>query len=299
MTAVDRPGSVACLVLAHGDPQHARRLRAALQPFDVFLHCDRRTDDATAAALVEDLPPTRVVTPRYACAWGAIGLVEAELQGYRQFLEHSSAAHLVVMSGADYPLCSTADIAAFLAEVGERSVADFWPLPFAAWGRSGGLQRLRYRHWAWRKHMIRLPLPRRLPDGVVPSGASVWKILSRRHVEAVLAAVRQRPDLLEFWRRSWSADETFVPTLLRSPVTDVDWEAESVRGEAWWIGWDGKPRKSPPWLDDDYFDRLAAGAAGEGRPVPALFARKVSTTRTPGLLDRIDTELRSAPVVAP
>ena len=298
MSSSSRSSPVACLVLAHNDPSHVSRLRAALDPLPVFLHVDRRTDDATFSALTDGLPPTSIVGPRHACGWGAFGLVAAELDGYRQVLANSDAQHIVVMSGADYPLRSSEQIAAYLASVGDRSVARFWPLPFPAWGRSGGFSRLRYRHWAWRKHMIRLPIPRALPADVVPSGASVWKIITRRHAQAVLDVVDSRPDLVAFWRRSWCADETFIPTLLRSPLSGIDWDAESVTGEAWWIGWDGTPRKSPPWLTEQHFDRLRDAAhQADGRPVPALFARKVSTALSGPLLDRIDGELRTESVV--
>jgi hypothetical protein len=296
MTRGVEPSSpaVACLVFAHNDPAQVRRLRNALDPFPVFLHVDRRTDSEQFAELTEGLAPTSVVQPRSACGWGSFGLVQAELDGYRQVLRQSTAQHIVVMSGADYPLWSTADIADYLRIVGDRSVARLWPLPFAPWGPSGGLARLRYRHWGWRKHMLRLPIPRALPSDVVPSGASVWKIISRRHAQAVLDVVDARPDLVAFWRRSWSSDETFIPTLLRSPLTGIDWDSEHVTGEAWWIGWDGTRRKSPPWLDESYFEALRNGAAAaDGRPVPAMFARKVSTSFSGSLLDRIDVELRA------
>ena len=72
-----------------------------------------------------------------------------------------------------------------------------------------------------------------------------------------------------------------------------------MTGEAWWIGWDGTPRKSPPWLTEQHFDRLRdAAQQADGRPVPALFARKVSTAISGPLLDRIDTELRTGVAVA-
>ncbi|MBA8792643.1 hypothetical protein FHX74_000237 [Friedmanniella endophytica] len=305
MTADDRDdpsppgastGRVACLVLAHGDAPQVLRLRSALAPMPVLLHCDARTDPAVFAAMTEGLEPSAVVTPRQVCEWAGFGLVEAELAGYRRFLETTEAGHLVVLSGADYPLHPAAAVADWIVGTGGRSVAELWPLPFPAWGRSGGLARLRYRHWAWRKHMLRLPVPRRIPADVSPSGASVWKIISRAHARAVVDLVDARPDLVAFWRRSWCADETFVPTLLRSPISGVDWENESINEAAWWIGWDGTRQKSPPTLTAGHFDRLEAAARGvdpeRPRTVPALFARKVSSTVSGPLLDRIDAELR-------
>ena len=305
---IDYPadGTAACLVLAHGDPVHLRRLRSALEPMPVFLHVDAGVAPARFAELVDGVEPARLVQPRSRCSWASFGLVQAELDGYRQILASSGAQHIVVMSGADYPLRPGSEIASFIGGLADRSLARVWPMPYHAWGSSGGLARLRYRHWAWRKHMLRLPVPRPLPFGVEPSGASVWKIISRRHAQAVLDVIDARPDLVAFWRRSWSADETFIPTLLRSPITGIDWAAESLTGEAWWIGWDGTRRKSPPWLTEQHFDVLAEAADGRGvdssgeqRTVPALFARKVGSQTSTALLDRIDAELLGRAAVRP
>lgn len=285
--------TVACLVLAHSDPPQLRRLTSALAPMPVYLHVDRGVAPNPYADLTAGLPQHQLVRPRSRCSWAGFGLVQAELDGYRHILEHSSARHIVVLSGADYPLRPGPEIASFVGALGHRSLARIWPMPYHAWGRSGGLSRLKFRHWAWRKHMLRLPIPRPVPDGLQPSGASVWKIISRPHAQAVLDVVDRRPDLVAFWRRSWSADETFIPTLLRSELTGIDWPTESVNGEAWWIGWDGTRRKSPPWLTEQHFDILRDAAQGRGanRSVPALFARKFDTRLSAKLLKRIDEEL--------
>ena len=54
------------------------------------------------------------------------------------------------------------------------------------WGRNGGLDRLRYPHFAHRKRMIRIPVPRRLPADVVPAGGAQVKVLAREHAQAVV-----------------------------------------------------------------------------------------------------------------
>ena len=48
--------TLACVVLAHADPIHVRRLVAALEPFPVYLHCDSRTSPSVYAEMTDGLP---------------------------------------------------------------------------------------------------------------------------------------------------------------------------------------------------------------------------------------------------
>lgn len=287
--------SLACVVLAHTDPVHVRRLVAALDPFPVFLHCDQRTPDDVFAAMTADLPDRCVVLDRLRTGWARWENVAAELAGYRAALAATDATHIALLTGADYPLATTAEIRAFLAEHEGRSIALYLPMPQRRWGRSGGLARLRYRHRAWRKHMLRLPIPRRLPADIVPAGGSQVKVLARQHAQAVVGVADARPDLVRFWRSSWVADETFVGSVLSSPSLVPGWAGEHVADDLWWIGWGGQRSKSPPWLDLSHLDRLVAArqGAGAGR-VPRLFARKFSTAVSTPLLDAVDESLRAA-----
>lgn len=286
-------GGVTCVVLAHNDPPHVARLLAALDPFPVVLHCDARTPRAAFDQMLSGARGRCVpVYPRRVARWAQWDIVAAELDAYRIALEVSDAQHIVVMAGSDYPLASTADIQDVLAAHAGKSVCFLRPMPLPDWGRTGGTARLRYRHWAWNKHMVRLPLPRRLPRDIVTSGGSVQKVLSRQHVRQLLDIVDSRPDLVRFWRRTWAADETFIPSLLLSPELGIDWASQHVQGRLWRIGWDGTRRKSPAWLTLDRFDWLKSARDDPAGPVPAVFARKFSTARSTELLDRIDVELR-------
>jgi hypothetical protein len=142
--------------------------------------------------------------------------------------------------------------------------------------------------------MLRLPVPRRLPPDVVPAAGSQVKVLARRHVEALLDAVERRPDLIRFWRRSWIADETFVGSVLQSPMLVQGWAAEHVPADLWSINWGGERRKSPPWLGLADLDRLAAARRGGSDRPPMLFARKFSTATSGALLDAVDSSLRNS-----
>lgn len=279
--------ALACIVLAHEDPVHVRRLIESLDPFPVFLHCDARTSESVFRAMTDGLPDRVRLLPRIRTGWAKWENVEAEVSGYRAALADTDASHVAVLTGSDYPLANATEITALLAAHHEESFVAVHPLPYEAWGRDGGRARLRFPHWAWRKHMVRLPIPRRLPRGVVPAGGSQLKVLARHHAASVVDAVDRRPDLVRFWRRTWIADETFVPTVLQSPTLTPGFAEQHVPHALWWIGWDGSAMKSPPWLTTADAGRLLERRTFPGG-LPHVFARKFSTEQSSDLLDVVD-----------
>ncbi len=289
--------ALACVVLAHTDPAHVRRLVAALDPFPVLLHCDARTPEDTFRRMTEGLGSRVVVLPRQRSPWGGWGPVAAELAGYERALAETDASHVAVLSGSDHPLVSTAVIEDVLRRIPGQSIAYTTPMPVADWGLDGGRWRLRFRFVPRGKRMLWLPVPRPLPRGVVLAGGSALKLLAREHVVAVVAAVDRNPDLVRRWRHTWIPDETFVPTLLHTPALVPGWHGSGVRGSAWFIRWEGPRTQSPPWLTEDDLDAVRAELRDPGDGVVTLFARKFSTDRSGALLDAIDDEFRSAGVV--
>jgi hypothetical protein len=279
------------VILAHADPTHLHRLIAALDPFQVFLHIDARTPDATFAAMTADLPSRCTLLERTATPWAQWGIVSAELEGYRAALETTDATHIAVLSGSDYPLASATEIAGYLECHIGRSFAEVHELPFEQWGWSGGFARLRYRHWVFKKRMLRLPLPRRLPQGITFTGGSQSKVLAREHARAVVEVADKHPKLTRFWRRTWVPDETFVYSILNTPPFVPGWKKQLVQDNLWWIGWDGLRHKSPPWLDMTHRDVLLNRQDPGDSQVPVLFARKFSTERSTPLLDAIDSQI--------
>lgn len=284
---------LAAVILAHRDPTHVRRLIGALGDADVFVHCDARTDDGVFAAVAAGAPVGVRWLDRRPTPWAGWGIVEAELDGLRRAVAETAATHMAVLQGADYPLAPPAEIAGVLDRVGPRSVLPVRPLPYDAWGRGGGLPRLRYRHRAWRRHMLRLPVPRALPDDLRPAGGPALKVLSRAHAAAVVAVADARPDLVRFFRSVWAPDETFVPSLLASPDLVERVPGDVVDQNLWYLDWAGGGTKSPRWLTADRYDDLSAARhrdRDDPTRLPALFARKFSTERSAGLLDRIDQD---------
>jgi len=79
-----------------------------------------------------------------------------------------------------------------------------------------------------------------------------------------------------------------------SPALVPGFAGAHVPSDLWWIGWDGKRHKSPPWLGLDHLEPLAEARAGGIDGFPRLFARKFSSATSGAVLDAIDRELRAA-----
>jgi hypothetical protein len=283
---------LACVVLAHADPVHVRRLVAVLDPFPVFLHCDANTPDQVYRAMTRELPPRVTLLDRIRCGWARWEVVAAEVEGYRAALAATDAGHVALLTGSDYPLASTATIRAALGEIPGRSVAQFHRLPYSQWGPLGGYPRLWFPHYAYRRHMIRVPVPRRLPGGIAFSGGSQLKVLARHHAQAVVDVYDRRRDLVDFWRRTWVPDETFVGSVLNTPGLVPGWAGQHVDSNWWYIGWNQTRQKSPPWLTVDDLPTLERARRDPADGVPRLFARKFSTDVDTDVLDEIDRSLR-------
>lgn len=291
--------SLACVMTAYTDPVQVRRLIQALEPFPVFLHCDARASRQTFEAMTSDLPARVTVLPRRKTPWASWGCVAAELDGYRRAIATTDTSHVALISGSDYPLTSVEGIRAFLGARLGRSIGWSQPLPKYGWGRDGGYWRFRYRFASWRKHMLVLPVRRRLPSGIAFAGGSPWKILAREHVEALLRVVDERPDLPRWWSTTWIPEETFVWSVLHSPDLVPGWRDRYVRADPWVVHWSDGPAKSPEWITTADLGHLADRRNGDDERGPAIFARKFSTSVDPAVLDLIDASFRSQPSLGP
>jgi hypothetical protein len=243
--------------------------------------------------------------------------VEAELAALRAAIVRTNARHIVVLTGADYPLLSMHELSRELEKWDGYSWLRNVPLPFPAWNTDrhpdGGLWRVQHRFWTWRHQVVfcrgvplRLPIKREVPRGLELRGGSQWKIYARHHIEILLGLVDRRPDLVRFWRSTLVPEETFVASVLGSTALCGSQALPVCYDHAWYVDWPDRAAEHPKWLTSADFDRLAearraephspatafAATAPNRRPCRKLFARKFSSSVDSEILDRIDTDLR-------
>ena len=302
--------AIATVILAHGDAPQVQRALRAMKGTARVLHCDARTAEPVFRAMISGLEDDLCVIRRVPTTRTSWSLVHAELDALRAALRHTRADHIVVMSGACYPVTSVQDLEDELA--GWRGLTRMWhfPLPHPRWDTArnpdGGLWRFRRRFVLRGEQVMHVgghPLrgPRReIPSSLELHGGSQWKIYARSHVEAVLELLDRSPDLIRFFRHSYVPDESFFPTLLRSrQLLGQQVADETIDDRAWYWEWP-QASESPMWLTNDSFGRIRARATGPVRsvgdppaaPYRCLFVRKVASAHG-DLVERIDLELRS------
>lgn len=287
---------VAFVILAHNDPRKVRRLIGALGGADVFLHCDARTPDSVAHAMLPERRANVRLVERGRAKLASWSLVTAELRALEAALRFSDAEHIVVMSGACYPLASYGDICDDLAQWRGRSRFELHPLPFRGWNSRwlghGGLGRLSVRFLGRGDDLITIgdrPIPggrSRIPPELELYGSSAWKIYARRHVQALLETLSERPEQTAFWRHVFIPEESCVASILRSPALVGDLSKDVVDDHLWAIRWHGESAH-PEWLGAQDIDMLRTAKDVEHK----LFARKVGS-QAADLLDLIDSQLR-------
>ena len=284
----------AVVVVAHDKPRHFHRLMAAIDPLPAFVHIDANTPSDIHAQMIDGLCGNVTLLPRLHAGWARYEVLQAELSGYRAALESTDAEHVILLTGADYPLASVAAITEYFTQNEGRSFVEVDPVPRAAWGRTGGADRFWFRQWPWGKRRMVLPVPRRVPAGVQRAGGSQSKVLCRAHAQYVLDLLDERPDLWRYFRRCWTPDEVTIHSLLLSKALGgPDQVFESRDQPLWFMDWGEEPTPSPHWLTTAHFPGIRDARTRPDRP--ALFARKLSDDSA-DLTDLIDSELRTIPI---
>jgi Core-2/I-Branching enzyme len=290
------------ILLVHRDPPQVVRLVDRLDdPDSTFVvHVGRANPDAYApiAAALGGRPNVSFL-PRRRIHWGGWGISSAFLDGFDALAEGAPDVEYVFnLSGQDYPLKTNDAMRSRLAGQAGRSFIDHFRIPVADgdgsldWSlQRGGLDRIEFWHFhAYGRHARFpgkfVPLsrgPRRLPGGLEPHGGQAWWTLSREAVAYVRRFLRERPDVLRFFRFADVAEELMFQTvLLSSPLRD-----SIVNDDLRHIVW--KPGVSHPEL-------ITAADLPELERSDDFFARKFDARADPALLDEIDRRLLGAPV---
>jgi hypothetical protein len=289
--------SVAFVLLAHRGPQQVARLAGRLSETGdtVVVHVDRRQDPEPFGRALEQLgrPALVHLVPHHesvACKWGDYSLVDATLRGTRLALQMAPAAsHVVLLSGQDYPLRSTAEIDDFFAAATgssylfyatERGPDGMDRTGNAQWYWNGKLERLARFHVRVGDRFLALPnkfVPwwpmRRMPAGMRPCQGSQWFALHREAAEYVLDYLDSHPRVVRFFRHVQIPDENAVHMV----VDASPHRAAVVQDDLHWIAWE---REHPRLLTDGDLPTMLA--------TDKLFARKFDSELAPEALDRLD-----------
>ncbi|MDA3888905.1 MAG: DUF5928 domain-containing protein [Allgaiera sp.] len=274
---------IAFILLCHKDPDgviaQAERLTAAGDC--MAIHFDARAsrqDYASIRAALKGNPGVTFARQRVRCGWGEWSLVQATLNTIEASIEaFPDASHFYMLSG-DCMVIKSAEYAHdFLdgADVDYIESVDFFT---SDWIKTGLKEdRLTYRHylnerkhkrlfyWALRAQRW-LGLKRRIPDDIQMQIGSQWWCLRRNTIEEILTFLRDRPDVLRFFRTTWIPDETFFQTLVRHLIPEDQIQSRTLTFLLF------TDYGMPVTFYNDHFDLLLAQ--------DYLFARKISADAT-------------------
>jgi hypothetical protein len=226
---------IAFLLLCHKDPQGVLQQVAELTaPGDlVAIHYDGRAPKAEFEVLRSALarnPSVTFARRRIRCGWGEWSLVQATLEALTAAREEfPEATHFYLISGDCRPIKTAEHVHAAL-DRDDADLIETVDFHTSGWIRTGFQEeRLIYRHvfnerrqkrlyYASIEIQKRLGLRRRLPADLQIRIGSQWWCLRRRTVDAILAFIRRRPDVVRFFRRTWIPDEIFFQTLVHHLV---------------------------------------------------------------------------------
>lgn len=223
---------IAYILLCHKDPeaiiQQAERLTAVGDY--MVIHFDGRASDqdyAEIRAALDDNPNVCFPRRRIKCGWGEWSLVRATLAAMRTAADNfPRATHFYMLSG-DCMAIKTAQYAHDYLDQNDFDFIESFDFFESDWIKTGMKEdRLIYRHvfnerknkalFEWSHNLQKkLRLHRAVPSDIQVQIGSQWWCLRRRTVEAILQFVRERRDVVRFFRTTWIPDETFFQTVVR------------------------------------------------------------------------------------
>jgi hypothetical protein len=284
---------IAYLILTHRFPDQLFRLIDRLPPdAPVFIHFDKRADDGDYARIAQMAAqrPNVALVARHHCVWGGYGIVAGTVELVKALVASGRPFdYAVLLSGADYPLASNAQIAAHLtAQQGAEHIESF-PLAMPnRWSNDTGplSAQNRYRnYYLWfRSRNLRIPVSRKPPLGLPLHGGTQWWALTADCIRYCATFFAENPGFLRFFRHTAIPDEAVFQTVIaNSPFRDRITGREIVL-----TIWDRPTPPYPAVLNEADWDELMASGH--------LFARKFDPVASAALMDRLDASHAEAPV---
>ncbi len=274
---------IAYILLCHKDVESiiAQATRLTATGDAVAIHFDARSprgDDDRLREALSDNPRVAFPRRRQKCGWGEWSLVGATLAAVEAAVEaFPRATHFYMLSGDCMPI-KTAEYARDFLDRRDADFIESFDFHDSDWIKTGFKEeRLIYRHWFnertqpklfYGSHAIqkRLGLTRRVPRDIQMMIGSQWWCLRRPTVEAILDFIRERRDVVRFFKTTWIPDETFFQTLVRHLVPEAQIDNRTLTFLMF------TDYGMPVTFYNDHYDLLLAQ--------DFLFARKISADAT-------------------
>lgn len=286
---------VAYLILTHADPEHLWRLIGALgDRADVYVHVDAKSD--LAQFQTRTSPNVMFLADRVDVRWAGFSMVRAILALIETAMaKGESYSHLVLLSGADYPIKPAHEIEAFLFANKDHEFIKYIDVRESP---DHYMKQIEVKHFrdpilagggfpdrVARKVANSLKMSNKWDGKWIPYFGSNWWALTPACCEKVLETAKKVP-FIEMNRRTFAPDEKFFHTI----VGNSEFAAKSDGlQEFLGVGTCNLANlhivdpSLAKWFTEEDFEQVASS--------DKFFVRKVRTGTSTDLLDRIDKEL--------
>ncbi|WP_342645480.1 beta-1,6-N-acetylglucosaminyltransferase [Mucilaginibacter sp. CSA2-8R] len=212
---------IAHLILAHKNPEQVAALIESLQhpAFDFYVHVDKKTD-ITPFALLFNESNVRLLHNRAKIYWGEWGTIQATLNGFQDILP-GQYNYINVISGQDFPIKSAEFIYEYFCNNRGTEFITCDPVKGGDWGDvSSRVEDYHFINWRIPgKHSLgklatKLFPKRRFPLNYKVVGRANWFALTTDAVSYVLHFIKGHPQVSNYFRYCWGADEFIFSTIL-------------------------------------------------------------------------------------
>jgi len=222
---------LAYVVLAHSDPTlFGRLIRRLASPYvSFFVHVDAKSALEPFQAAVNNVHNVHFVSPRLRVMWAGFSQVESTLKSIELALSRTDieCSHIVIISGADYPLTHNNEILEFFQRNKNRQFIRRFLV--AECGDPRQIWRIRGRHFrelADRFTHKRKPLfvleqilklcPRTIPKDFKVALGSNWVALTRNCASFCVREARSNPAYSAYFAPAFGPDEMYLHTIVQN-----------------------------------------------------------------------------------
>lgn len=291
---------IAYLVLAHADPKHFERLVNAINyNASFFIHLDAKSDIAPFQKL--SLPDNLIfIQNRVRVSWGSISMVDATLRLMEEALNSGEAfTHLVLLSGADYPIQKNTVIYETLADNPQHEFIKYIDMRQSdhyikhinqKWFKESLFHTtnkfLKYSDKVIRNLGNKMKFHNSWDKAIVPYFGSQWWALTPQCAQYVVKYVKNNPEYYMKNKYSFSPDEHFFHTIVGNSIYKEKSDGlQKYEGRGTWrlANLHIIHHSLTKWYTINDWDNIKSS--------DKLFVRKVNSTVSGELIDLIDEKI--------
>jgi len=278
---------IACIIMAHKDPQQIERLikKFSSFPFDFFIHLDKKINKKPFDYLTA-IPNVHFTNTRIRVRWASYSFLHAVINSLKEVLANSTKYDFIsIMSGQDYPIKPVTAIYDLLeTNRGKNFISyeennEWWShaitrinkYHFTNFGFRG-----RYRIQFFLNALLpnrKFPLPYMLYGGP----RAMCMTIGTDCAKYIVDFIENDQKLRRFIRFTWGPDEFVIPTL----IMNSKFSPSVVNNNFYYIDW-SKGGPNPKTLTVDDYEILLKS--------DKMLARKFDMEQDKVILDMLDSE---------